>query len=603
MKIRAIITNNFFLFRLLMKYVPAYLIISIVLFALKGTLQSLFNVWLVEHIIDNVIGQNSFTNIIRPLLLFCLYALILGVFNAFFLEIIEKVSRQNFSDKMHMAVYEKAINCDIDCYDSADFYNNFVWTSAEIDNRVFAFLQSLVSILLRVVVISSTIVLLTKTSWWILIVVFISCFYAFIFTLKQNKKQFELNQLINDLSRKKNYVRRTFNLREYAKELRTSKISEVLLAMFEQTNEEIKEKVITHTRLTWKLDFFKKLIGEDVLVTLVTIFFLSFQVIVTKTLTIGSFLGAYNGVGLIYSSFSYILGRAAEFSDHAQYTEKFKQFWFYESKIKSKPNAVMPAKTDMMGFQDVEFAYDKTQTAALQDISLQLSGKEKIAIVGANGAGKTTLIKLLLRLYETGKGYIYHNQQDIKELELAAYRKRFSCLFQDFNLYACTLGENIAMRPLGEEGAALEKMINKAGFGDKYKRLPDGLHTVITREFNNSGTILSGGEKQKVAIARVIYQDADCYILDEPTSALDPIAEAEFNQAIMSFAEDKMLLIISHRLTTTRFVDKILVLDQGKLIEVGTHQELLALNGKYALLYRLQANQYQREQRKAGKLD
>ncbi|MCG8515535.1 MAG: ABC transporter ATP-binding protein/permease [Halanaerobiales bacterium] len=586
-----------------MKYVPAYLIISIVLFALKGTLQSLFNVWLVEHIIDNVIGQNSFTNIIRPLLLFCLYALILGVFNAFFLEIIEKVSRQNFSDKMHMAVYEKAINCDIDCYDSADFYNNFVWTSAEIDNRVFAFLQSLVSILLRVVVISSTIVLLTKTSWWILIVVFISCFYAFIFTLKQNKKQFELNQLINDLSRKKNYVRRTFNLREYAKELRTSKISEVLLAMFEQTNEEIKEKVITHTRLTWKLDFFKKLIGEDVLVTLVTIFFLSFQVIVTKTLTIGSFLGAYNGVGLIYSSFSYILGRAAEFSDHAQYTEKFKQFWFYESKIKSKPNAVMPAKTDMMGFQDVEFAYDKTQTAALQDISLQLSGKEKIAIVGANGAGKTTLIKLLLRLYETGKGYIYHNQQDIKELELAAYRKRFSCLFQDFNLYACTLGENIAMRPLGEEGAALEKMINKAGFGDKYKRLPDGLHTVITREFNNSGTILSGGEKQKVAIARVIYQDADCYILDEPTSALDPIAEAEFNQAIMSFAEDKMLLIISHRLTTTRFVDKILVLDQGKLIEVGTHQELLALNGKYALLYRLQANQYQREQRKAGKLD
>lgn len=593
MKIRAIITNNFFLFRLLMKYVPAYLIISIVLFALKGTLQSLSNVWLVEHIIDQVIGQNSFTNIIRPLLLFCLYALILGVFNGFFLEITEKVSRQNFSDKMHMAVYEKAINCDIDCYDSEDFYNNFVWTSAEIDNRVFAFLQSLVSILLRVVVISSTIVLLTKTSWWILIVVFISCFYAFIFTLKQNKKQFELNQLINDLSRKKNYVRRIFNLREYAKELRTSNISKVLLTMFEQTNGEIKEKVITHTRLTWKLDFFKKLIGEDVLVTLVTIFFLSFQVIVTKTLTIGSFLGAYNGVGLIYSSFSYILGRVAEFSDHAQYTEKFKQFWFYESKIKSKPNAVMPAKTDIIGFQDVEFAYDKTQTAVLQDISLQLSGKEKIAIVGANGAGKTTLIKLLLRLYETGKGYIYHNQQDIKELELAAYRKRFSCLFQDFNLYACTLGENIAMRPLGEERAALEKMINKAGFGDKYKRLPDGMHTIITREFNNSGTILSGGEKQKVAIARVIYQDADCYILDEPTSALDPIAEAEFNQAIMAFAEDKMLLIISHRLTTTRFVDKILVLDQGKLIEVGTHQELLALNGKYALLYRLQANQYQ----------
>lgn len=575
-----------------MKYVPAYLIISIVLFALKGTLQSLYNVWLVEYIIDQVIGQNSFTNIIRPLLLFCLYALILGVFNAFFLEIIEKVSRQNFSDKMHMAVYEKAINCDIDCYDSEDFYNNFVWTSAEIDNRVFAFLQSLVSILLRVVVISSTIVLLTKTSWWILIVVFISCFYAFIFTLKQNKKQFELNQLINDLSRKKNYVRRTFNLREYAKELRTSNISKVLLTMFEQTNGEIKEKVITHTRLTWKLDFFKKLIGEDVLVTLVTIFFLSFQVIVTKTITIGSFLGAYNGVGLIYSSFSYILGRVAEFSDHAQYTEKFKQFWFYESKIKSKPNAVLPAKTDIIGFQAVDFAYDKTQTAVLQDISLQLSGKEKIAIVGANGAGKTTLIKLLLRLYETGKGYIYHNHQDIKELELAAYRKRFSCLFQDFNLYACTLGENIAMRPLGEERAVLEKMINKAGFGDKYKRLPGGLHTIITREFNNSGTILSGGEKQKVAIARVIYQDADCYILDEPTSALDPLAEAEFNQAIMSFAEDKMLIIISHRLTTTRFVDKILVLDQGKLIEVGSHQELLALNGKYASLYNLQMSQY-----------
>lgn len=590
--IKKILANNFFILRFLIRYVPLYVVLTIILYIAKGLLQSLSNVWLAEEVIDGIISGVSFSGLIKPVLMFSVYALIVGMFNAFYLEMIEKIYRQRFSDHMRMQLYKRAIDCDIACYDNSEFYDSFVWTAKEVDDRTFSVFQTLAMFIHRLTVISSTVVILSKVNLWILFVVLLSCILNYIFTLKQNKMQFHLNQKLNDLSRRKAYVGRTFILSDYAKELRTSKISQVLYRMFNQTNDAMESDIKLYSSSIWKLDFLKKLIGEDIVVIFTSIMILSWQVI-TKVISLGSFVASYNGVQVIYSSLSFILSRAAAFSDSSLYIEKFKKFWFYKPLVISEARAILPKETNSITFKNVSFSYEDVQNSILDDISFDLTKVQKVAIVGSNGAGKTTLVKLLLKLYDTREGSVNHNGINVKNLNLNSYRKRFSCLFQDYNLYACTLGENIAMSSTQKIGKdKLTDAIAKSGFKSKFETLRDGLDTIITRELNDTGILLSGGEQQKVAIARVLYQDSDCYVLDEPTAALDPVAETEFNRTIMEYCKNKLLVIISHRLTTTRFMDKIIVLDGGKIIETGSHEELISKGGRYAELYSLQAGQY-----------
>lgn len=591
-KINMIFKNIIFILQFLFKYVPVYVIITIVIYIAKGMLQSLSNVWLVEKVIDSIVNGTSFISLIIPVLMFCLYALLVGLFNAIYLEIIEKLYQQKFSDSIRMEIYNKAISCDIACYDNSEFYNNFIWAIKEIDKKAFSILQSLAMYIQRITVISSTIFMLAKINSIIIIVVLLSCTLNCFFTLKQNKLQFELKKKENNLSKKKNYVSRTFISVDYAKEFRTSKISTVLFNLFNETNNEMEENIKNYSKQIWKYDFLKKLIGEDIIVSFTSIIILSLQVI-HGAISLGAFMSSYKGMQIIYSSLSFLLGKASTFLEASLYIEKFKKFWYYKPLILSIPNALIPNDMTSIAFKNVYFSYENLQNNILENISIDFTKHQKIAIVGSNGAGKTTLIKLLLRLYDVQNGSIAYNGTNIKELNLDAYRKHYSCLFQDFNLYAATLNENIAMDLYQKsDKQKVCDVIAKSGFQSKFESLQNGLDTIITREFDSNGILLSGGEKQKVAIARVLYQNADCLILDEPTAALDPIAEKEFNNIIIKNSSNKLMIVISHRLTTTRFMDKILVLDNGKIIESGSHNELMSLDGKYAKLYSLQASQY-----------
>ncbi len=591
-KLKKIVGNNLFIFNFLVHHIPLYVILTIVLYVAKGLLQSFSNVWLVERVIDGISSDNTYSSIIAPVVFFSIYALLVGFFNGMFLEITEKIYKQKFTDKMRMLLYKKAIECDINQYDSIEFYNNFIWSAKEIDNRSFAVFQSIVMFVQRITVISSTIIFLTSMNKWILIAVVISCIVNFYFTIKQNKVQFELSKQMNFLARKRGYVGRVVHSPEYAKELRTSKIGEVLLSMYYKTTDEMESEIKTKSKPLWRYELLKKGLGEDIFVTLISVLVLSWQVL-RETISIGTFVASYNGVQIIYSSLSFILGRAASFSDSSLYIEKFKSFWFYTPCITSDAEALIPHNTESLKFDNVSFFYENTSRQILRDISFEFGKPQKIAIVGSNGAGKTTLIKILLRLYDAKRGFVLHNNVDVKKLDLGSYRKTFSCLFQDFNLYACSLGENIAMN--SAENINKQKLslaISNSGFEEKFESFTNGIGTPITKEFDNSGIILSGGEKQKLAIARVLYQDADCYILDEPTAALDPTAEAEFNHKIMEYSEEKLLIIISHRLTITRFVDTIIVLDNGEICELGSHADLIQKGGRYARLYEMQSSQY-----------
>ena len=247
-------------------------------------------------------------------------------------------------------------------------------------------------------------------------------------------------------------------------------------------------------------------------------------------------------------------------------------------------------------FRDVSFRYPGAETWALRHVNVRFRVGERMAVVGENGSGKTTFIKLLCRLYDPQEGEILLNGIDIRKYNYREYMNIFSVVFQDFQLLSQPLGQNVA-------GAAdydrerVEKALIDAGFGERLERLPKGLDTQLYKDFSDEGVEVSGGEAQKIAIARALYKNAPFIILDEPTAALDPIAEAEIYAQFNQIAGDKTAIYISHRLSSCRFCDEIMVFDRGQIVQKGSHDALISdEQGKYATLWHAQAQYYTEEE-------
>ncbi len=250
-------------------------------------------------------------------------------------------------------------------------------------------------------------------------------------------------------------------------------------------------------------------------------------------------------------------------------------------------------------FRDVSFRYPGSGQYALRHVNMKFRVGQRLAVVGPNGSGKTTFIKLLCRLYEPTEGAVLLNGFDIRKYDYREYMSIFSVVFQDFTLADMPLGENVAASSEYDRARALS-CLEKAGFSESLKKLPKGLDTCLNKTLDKDGIDLSGGERQKVALARALYRDASFIVLDEPTAALDPIAEAEIYRKFNDIIEDRTAIYISHRLSSCKFCDEILVFDRGGIVQKGTHEELVSdTAGKYHELWHAQA-QYYDEDNAAG---
>ena len=245
-------------------------------------------------------------------------------------------------------------------------------------------------------------------------------------------------------------------------------------------------------------------------------------------------------------------------------------------------------------FKNVSFAYPGAARKVIKDVNLTLNAGENVVLVGLNGAGKTTLIKLLTRLYDPTEGAIYLDGIDLKEYDVAALYDIFGIIFQDFGKYAVSVEENIRYGDIRREAGedAVLEAANKGNATDFISRLPDGFDTPLMRYFEQNGTELSIGQWQKLSIARAFYKDSDILILDEPTAALDPMAEQEVFNQFANLGRDKISVFVSHRLSSATTADKIVVLENGEICEMGNHNELMAAKGKYYTLFSTQAKHY-----------
>lgn len=263
---------------------------------------------------------------------------------------------------------------------------------------------------------------------------------------------------------------------------------------------------------------------------------------------------------------------------------------------------VEPPKDGPIGiaFDHVSFAYPGGQTV-LHDLNLFIKPGEKLAIVGLNGAGKTTLVKLLTRLYEPTQGRILLNGKPAAQMPKQAYFRLFSAVFQEIKVFAFTLAENIAMLPKRElDMERVRRAAVLAGIDKKAQSLPEGYDSLMLKFLDLHGAELSGGENQRLALARALYKDGPILVLDEPTAALDPLAEYDMYQRLAQMTQGKTSIFISHRLSSTRFCDRILLLEEGRVVEEGSHEELLRRGGKYAKLFQVQAQYYKEDARNAG---
>lgn len=489
---------------------------------------------------------------------------------------------------LQIKLFRHAISLDIAKYEIPDFYNDFIWTVQSADIRLCSVLNELQKLLRHFIQGIAMIGILISLDWFTALFIIICTIGGTVFSHAINKLSYAYDMDSRRAGRIADYVHRVHYLADYAKELRVSRANEVIDRLYEEHIQEKNALIDKYYQKATIYSAFWGILGATKDNGLVLI--LLYRLMRSKTVLLGGFALGVTSSWRVGQSLHNITDSMTKLSQHSLYIEKLRTFLSARSEIVGGEK--IPGSFESLECKDVSFAY-LGGTKALQHVSLRIEKGEKIAIVGYNGAGKTTLIKLLMRFYDVTEGEILYNGVNIREYDLDAYREKIGAVFQDYKIFAATVAENVVCGVCEEEmRPAVTEALCGASFGARLAHMPKGLDTQLTREFADDGVNLSGGESQKIAIARTLYKKAPVTVMDEPSSALDPVAEYELNQHIQSALHDKTVIFISHRLSTTRDADRIYMFEKGRIIECGAHDALIKADGKYAQMFNIQAEKY-----------
>ena len=592
---KRVIDNQLFLWKLCFKTCPGYMIYFLYDgFRYQGII-FLEHVLGIRYVLHCAEYQEPFWKALLFIGIILLINMLQIIPDGYFIHGWSYRSKPKLYRALKEKMYEKAAQIDLSCYDDPDYYNDFVLAVAEAESSIDRFLQMCNRIVQAFTILFTTGVFYLMTDAAGILFVLASFVLRFFISRIINKLNYKVRLKVNPLERKRNYVSRVFYLNDYAKELRLHPhVGEKLEKEFEEANDDIyaEQKKVGLKRSL--LNFTNSYVVGDFIMDGLYITYLVFQAAVLHSIDYSNAVVLFNRTGSLRRGMIDLADIFPQAQENSLYIDKIRAFLDYEPKIKREEGADVPEGNALLDLRDVSFKYKEEMEETLKEISLKVQPGEKVAIVGYNGAGKTTLIKLLMRLYDPTSGKIVYHGRDIKEYRPDDYRRRIGVVFQDYQMYGASLKENVVM-DRAEEAADNDVItaLKRAGFGERLNSLERGLDTPVTTEFDKEGINFSGGESQKVAISRAFYKDADILIMDEPSSALDPIAEYELNKAMESAAKGKTVFYISHRLSTTRDADRIILLENGRIAEEGTHDSLLKMNGKYARMWQVQAGRYE----------
>ena len=596
LSMKQLFSNNFFVLKALFKATPIYGV-SVIVEAIRHNLINFLEQTICVFIIlDAIETGKSYKVVVIVVLLFLALDFVAAAISNFYEQSLKLKYLPIAKKHLKLMLYEKARKVDLSCYDDTAYYNDFVLVMSEADraiDRAENLVRMFFASITLLICYGSFVLTQDMTS---ILFVFGSFVLRTLFSNLLNKWNYKVRMESVPLERKREYVKRIFYLKKYAKDMRLNKeVSQSMHEEFDKVNDELYalNKRLGKRRVL--LSFVAKYIMSDFLLDIVYVVYLVIKAAVYHALSFSGVVVLYNSAAGLRRGFSTVVDLGPYAVETGLYVEKIRSFLNYETKIKNEKLHAIPDTAAELEFRNVSFGYTKDKLI-LNGINLKISSKEKIALVGYNGAGKTTFIKLLLRLYDPTEGEILLNGVNIKEYDIEEYRNFIGIVFQDFQMFAADIAENVVMDNVDYAASDVKekilKAINMSGFMNRYETLPDGLKTQLTQEFDDNGVDLSGGEEQKLAVARAFYKGAGMLLLDEPSSALDPIAEYHLNATMNKMAEDKMVIYISHRLSTTRLADRIYVLEEGRIVQSGTHEELAKSDGVYAKMWDVQARRY-----------
>lgn len=589
---RKILYNNAYAVREALAISKRRVICSVIKRLFEYLLWVFYSAFFVRFILDAIEQKKPIQEILLAILLIGGGSLILELFLYYCDNVLFPCWNIRIYHQLYKKVYQKAENVEIGCYEDRNFYNKFSSALDDMGNQLCQCIDNMstvVSGILGGILACYTMVEIDPFTIVFLVAPLLGNFF---FAPKMNRIFYERYQDGVPFERKLDYINRIMYLKEYAKEFRLSHIYHVVKGQYEQATE-------------GKAGIWKTYFNKAFLLGILQYFF-SYIVIFEGILLYGAYQAIVPAVPQITFSqmavltsvmvtaswvWVQVINAVNRSTESSLLVANLREFLEYEEKIPEDADGVIPAsEIDSIEFSHVSFSYEKG-TPVVKDVSFSVKRGESLVLVGHNGAGKSTIIKLLLRLYEPTEGVIRVNNRDIREYQLAAYRRLFACAFQDGTLMPGTVRYNVLM---GREGSNEEvvQALQKAGIYEKIQKLPQGLDTALSKEFDEQGSLLSGGECQKLLVARAFAAPSPVLVFDEPSSALDPIAENDLFSRILNETKGKTRILISHRLSCVKNADTVLLFEEGQKAEEGTHQSLMRVAGRYAAMYHVQERNY-----------
>ena len=587
------VQNCVFAVREFFSFSPFYALFGIFVIAGSSVISVIEATYYVKHIVESIEQGKPFLTTAVFIVGFGLISTLFWCISQIYESVIGRAKTNAYERDFNKKLFRKAGNVEVSCYEDTEFYDKYTRALDGIPNRIMnVWYETLwaVSHIARVV--------------YLLAVMFAVDKGVALFLVFPMVGNFLFGRLLNDIEQKRykentkferaaGYVMRVLHLGKYSKEIRLTGVYELMRAKFREAiggSFSVFDRYALKTGgIYWiKVQFTFTLIFEGLLA------YCAYRSLVSGTINLAEMTVMSSIMTNVTWQIICLSDSVIYIHENSIHIQNARDFLSYEPKIPEDACGIrVPDVIEKIEFKNVKFTYKGADLPALDGVSFTLEAGKCAALVGDNGAGKSTVVKLLLRLYDPDEGEILLNGINIKEFEVKSYRAAFSAAFQDHQILAMTVLENLTMGQ-GKEASRseAERILGKVGLWDKIKSLDKGLDTVMTREFDDNGTVFSGGETQKLAVARALWQNGKAAVFDEPSSALDPIAEYDLFAAIMSECRGKLSLIISHRLSSVKTADMIIVIENGRVSEIGDHAELMRKKGHYCEMFSSQAKSY-----------
>lgn len=567
--------------------IDKWYLILVIFSSVSTSCLNIFNIFVLKFLTEAVINYNKRYFITTIGIMISLIILV-NLLNMIANYKLEPFMRNHINKRIQEDIYSKSFDYSISDFDNKNFFDLYYFVLENSKDTIINMITQFSSFLTSLLSIGGVGSLVLRYDIFTIFIVIIGIIISTLLSLNIQKIQYKFKLDTIPSLRRIKYIDRIFYLVDYVKEIKTYKNSNLIPCSYDDSWKCMDN--VTHNwigkigRNTFSLNMIDSLTYISIL------FHLGIQTI-KRNISLSVFMVVFNGSQQLVAQVKSIVETVPNIYYNSINLEKYFEYMEYNQE---RENEKLNGKIEKIFIKNISFRYDEKDKEVLKSISLSINKTEKIAIVGRNGSGKSTLIKLILGLYNPTQGNIEVNNIGLNKLDLDDYRDKVSIVYQDFRLFAFTIAQNIMMKYEinKEDELIIMEALKQVNLYDKIMKLPNGINTVFSKEFDENGIVFSGGEMQRLALARVYAKKSDIIIMDEPFSSFDAITEKDIFEVLNKISKEKILIFITHSLANLSKFDKIIVMDNGEIIESGTHSELIENNSMYYSMIEMQKNKY-----------